>query len=186
MYCSAWADPNGSPSGEEQGPVKDAGDKCPSRRGGHGAPTSPGEHREGLGFEACRRQSPTPAQTPARACRWLRENGRVGARPCSVPAPGAWLTALATACPCPALASSLSACLPVWGLSACTSRPGLGFSEGHGAPAACHLRPLPLGWTHCLPIKPPPREPGPPSPAWSRQQVEGQGRWVQPHQQFRV
>lgn len=151
--------------------MKDAGDKRPSRHGGHGAPTSPGEHQEGLGFEACRWQSPTPAQTPARAFLQLWGNGRVGARPCSVPAPGAWPTALATACtlhppcparlPCPPLGSSLSARLPVWGLSACTSRPGLGFSEGQGAPAACHLRPLPLGWTHCLPIKPPPQEPGP-------------------------
>lgn len=65
--------------------------------------------------------------------------------------------------------------------SDCTSCPGLGFSEGHGAAAACHLRPLPLGWAHCLPINPPPQEPGPPPPAWSRQ-----GRWVQLHQQFRV
>ncbi|KAJ8783498.1 hypothetical protein J1605_009203 [Eschrichtius robustus] len=41
----AWADPNGSPSGEAQGPVKDAGDKRPGLHGGHCAPTGPGVGR---------------------------------------------------------------------------------------------------------------------------------------------
>ena len=113
--------------------MKDAGDKRPSRHRGHGAPTSPGEHREGLGFEACRWQTPTLAQTPARAFSRLWGNGSVGARHCSVPAPGAWPTALATACtrrppcparlPCPPLGSSLSARLPVCPSGVCLPAP---------------------------------------------------------------
>lgn len=148
--------------------MKDAGDKRPSCCGGHDAPTRrPGEQWEGLGFGGAQVAEPDPGSGPPEASDGSGE--LEGARPCSVPTPRTWLAALmcppppvSHQAPVPGLGSSV--CPPACLGSDCTSCPGLGFSEGHGAPGACHLRPLPLGWTHCLPINPPPQEPGPPTP----------------------
>lgn len=148
--------------------MKDAGDKRPSCCGGHDAPTRrPGEQWEGLGFGGAQVAEPDPCSGPPEASDGSGE--LEGARPCSVPTPRTWLAALVCPpppvshqAPVPGLGSSV--CPPACLGSDCTSCPGLGFSEGHGAPGACHLRPLPLGWTHCLPINPPPQEPGPPTP----------------------
>ena len=78
------------PSGEEQGPVKDVGDKRSNCRGGLGAPTRrPGEQWEGLGFGGAHTAEPHPGLGPARGFCWLwGTDGGQGPAQCPHPEPG--------------------------------------------------------------------------------------------------
>lgn len=170
MYCSAWAGPNDSPSGEAQGPVKDTVINVPAPTEAAVRPPGQVGAGRGLGSEQCRWHCQTLGMGPRPGASVpFRKPGRVsGKAPLSASCPRTLPTALVCRPPSmsrrppwPGLGASLSPCLPVWVLSDSPSLPACG-SQRVTWYLLCRHRPLPLGWTQHRLTEPPPQEAGPP------------------------
>lgn len=186
MYCSAWAGPNGSPSGVAQGPVKDTVINVPAPTEAAVRPPGQVGAGRGLGSEQCRWHRQTLGMGPLPGASVpFRKPGRVGGKAalsslCPRTLPAALVCrppSVSRRPPWPGLGGSLSPCLPVWVLSDSPSLPACGSQR-------VTWHPCPWGGLIDSP-SPVPRKQGlHPTPRSGGR--TGQGPWPRQQQRFRV